>query len=632
MQTQLGSKQNTGIRRNLAIELLDKEKRRQLLHTDKHGLLDILKYIYRPVLKNKKIVAASLGYALTAGVLPVLSVFIVEILVRLLSQSDASPRMLLMAAGIYSLVFFVCTAVSTQLKNRNYSYFMDLRVRYMNKAMEKFMTMDYGLFENPSFLDDAGNWQRSLQSNTSGLEGTYHRIFEMGGTLISALFLGGLLIMVSPLIALVGIVFVIVFYLVQRNITIYKHERREELLRTARRAQKFSGEASDFRYGKDMRLFKMEERFQQAFQPLLQAYEKLYRIFTRRELQLSFIESTALVLIDLVSFLVLASKVYSQSIGISEFVMLLTAVTVFTQTVQQFAQGLAYIKSETLYVGDTIDLIEANLISTGGENHIPGTGPVTIELKDVSFHYPGSDRMVLEHLNLYIPAGEKCALVGVNGAGKTTLVKLITGMYQPTEGQVLINGVDASTIPQEELFSLFGVVFQEVQPLAFTIAENVAASDTGIDRDRVVDCLKQAGLWEKVSSLPKGIDSPMLKVIEDDGVVLSGGENQKLSIARALYRKGTRMMIMDEPTAALDALAEEKIYREFDEILSGKTALFISHRLASTRFCDRIVLLDGGRITQQGTHDQLVKEEGLYQKMFIAQGKYYQNGEGEETA
>ena len=174
--------------------------------------------------------------------------------------------------------------------------------------------------------------------------------------------------------------------------------------------------------------------------------------------------------------------------------------------------------------------------------------------------------------------------------------QLVTGLYQPTEGKILINGVDAATLPQEQLFSLFGVVFQEVQPLALTIAENVAATDTDIDREGVIESLKKAGLWEKVYSLPKGIDSPMLKVIEEDGVVLSGGENQKLSIARALYRKGTRMMIMDEPTAALDALAEEKIYREFDEILSGKTALFISHRLASTRFCDRIALLDGAEL------------------------------------
>jgi ABC-type multidrug transport system fused ATPase/permease subunit len=632
MEAQVSNAQTARVRKNLAIDLLDKEVRKQYLHTEKHSLFDILKVMYRPVLKNRKIVAASFGYALTNGVLPLLSVFIVDLLVRLLTQEDATPQRLILAAGVYALVFFLCTSVSSQLKHRNYSYFMDLRIRYMNKAMEQFMIMDYGLFENPSFLDDAGKWSRSLQSNNTGLEGTYHRIFEMGGTFISALLLGALLTLVSPWIALVGVVFVIVFYLVQKNITVYKHDHREELQRTLRRTQHFTEESSDFRYGKDMRLFQMESRFQQAFNPLLSAYEKLYKAFTMRELQLSFLESAALVLVDVVSFLVLVSQAHAGHISTAEFVMLLTAVTLFTQTIQLLAQGLAFVKSETLYFGDTIDFVEADLVSRGGEGQIPGQGPIAIEFRNVSFHYPGSDTMVLENLSFEIHPGEKCALVGVNGAGKTTLVKLITGLYQPTEGEILINGVNAATVPQEQLFSLFGVVFQEVQPLALTIAENIAAADENIDRDRVVESLKKAGLWDKVSGLPKSIDSPMLKVIEDDGVVFSGGENQKLAIARALYRERTRMMIMDEPTAALDALAEERIYRQFDEILSGKTALFISHRLASTRFCDRIILLDGGCIVQQGTHDELVKEEGLYRTMFLTQGKYYQNKAEEVTA
>ena len=617
------------MRKNLAMDLLDKQARKQYLHTEKHGLFDILKAMYRPVLKNGKIVAASIGYAFANGVLPLLSILIVDILVRMLNQQNTSPQQLISTVGIYAVLFFVCSSVSAQLKHRNYSYFMGLRMKALNTAMTQFMVIDYGLFENASFLDDVGNWSRSLQNNNSGLEGTYHKIFEMGGTFVSVLLLGYLLARVSPGIVLAGIIFVVVFYLVQRNITIYQHNRREELQRTQRRAERFTQEASDFRYGKDMRLFKMEARFQQAFKPLIAAYEKLYKAFTLRELQLSFFETAALVLIDIVSFAALITRVYAGNLTISEFVMLLFAVTVFTQTIQLFAQGLAFVKIETLYFGDTIDFIEADLVSTGGEGRVPGEGPISVEFCNVSFRYPGSEVLVLENLNLTIKAGEKCALVGVNGAGKTTLVKLVTGLYQPTEGKILINGVDAATLPQEQLFSLFGVVFQEVQPLALTIAENVAATDTDIDRERVIESLKKAGLWEKVSSLPKGIDSPMLKVIEEDGVVLSGGENQKLSIARALYRKGTRMMIMDEPTAALDALAEEKIYREFDEILSGKTALFISHRLASTRFCDRIALLDGGRIAQQGTHDELIKEEGLYRTMFLTQGKYYQDRDEE---
>ena len=180
------------------------------------------------------------------------------------------------------------------------------------------------------------------------------------------------------------------------------------------------------------------------------------------------------------------------------------------------------------------------------------------------------------------------------------------------------------------MFSLFGVVFQEADPIALTIAETVAASVDNIDRERVEACLKTAGLWQKVESFAKGIDTPLLKIIDEDGAILSGGENQKLMIARALYREGTRMMVMDEPTAALDALAEQKIYQEFDKLLRGRTALFISHRLASTRFCDRILLLDGGHISQAGTHDELIAQEGLYKTLFTTQGKYYQEENDDE--
>ncbi len=187
--------------------------------------------------------------------------------------------------------------------------------------------------------------------------------------------------------------------------------------------------------------------------------------------------------------------------------------------------------------------------------------------------------------------------------------------------------MDAATLQKEKLYSLFGVVFQEVDPVALTIAETVAAGVTDIDRGRVEQSLKTAGLWDKMRSLPKGMDTSLLKIIHEDGAILSGGENQKLMIARALYRPHTRMMVMDEPTAALDALAEQKIYQQFDSLLKGRTALFISHRLASTLFCDRVLLLDGGRIAQHGAHEELLSQPGLYRRLFTTQGKYYQEQE-----
>jgi len=613
-----------GRRKNLAFDLLDKDIRKAYLHPARHRLPGLLKRMYRPVFENGRLVAASLGYALTSGTLPLLSVFVVFYLTHLIEAPQVTVRQVLISAGIYAASFLIGTIVSLQLENRHYAWFMNIRMQVVNRCLAQFMAMDYGMYENAAFLDDAGNWGRSLSGNDVGLEGTYHTVFKLGGTVVSALLLGLLLARINPAILLTGLAFIIIFYFSRAHISDYRHRRREALTQVDRRTAHLASEAADFRFGKDVRLFKMQARFAAAFAPLLKAYDGLYRVFTRREFQCSFIESAALVALDAVSFSVLIGQLLAGSITLPIFVMLLTAVTLFGQTMLQLAEQLAFIKDETLYVGDTFDFMDADLQSSGGEQIIEGSGPIDIVFDDVSFHYPGSERMVLEHVNLTFKAGESYALVGVNGAGKTTLVKLLTGMYQPTAGTIRINGVDAAAVPQAALFRLFSAVFQDVQPLALTIAENIAGTDQNIDRARVESCLRLAGLWDKVASLPKGMDSAMLKVIEDDGIILSGGENQKLSLARALYREDSRFMILDEPTAALDALAEEKIYREFGQLLQGRTALFISHRLASTSFCDRIILLDGGRIAQTGTHQALIRQDGLYRHMFITQGKYYQ--------
>ena len=215
--------------------------------------------------------------------------------------------------------------------------------------------------------------------------------------------------------------------------------------------------------------------------------------------------------------------------------------------------------------------------------------------------------------------------MGINGAGKTTFVKLLTGLFRPDSGRILINGHDINEYKKSELFKMFAAVFQEVNILAFTIAENIACSLEDIDSDRVDEVLKQVGLYDKVQGLDKGVNTMMLKIIDENGTVFSGGESQKLAIARALY-KGGSCVIMDEPTAALDALAEAEIYSEFDALTKGKTAIYISHRLASTKFCDRIALIDGTGLKEYGTHDELMEQGGAYYDMFVTQGKYYQEG------
>lgn len=618
-------------RRNLALELNDPAARRAHLHGDKMPLHKLLWRMYAPVRKRPRVIAASVGYALTNGVLPLLGVLVTWALVGLLSAPDASARHMLLAAGAYGVVFFACAAVSQTLLRRNYTWFTGERLKVLSRCNYKIMSMEYGLYENAAFMDDVETAFWSLSSNNDGLEGAMHKVFEMGGTLVSALLLGALLCWLSPLVALVGVAYVAIAVLVQAHVGAYKHKRREELMRLYRRLSMLREQGADFRAGKDLRLYRMAERFMSVFEPVLKANMRLYRAFTRRELQLSFLESLGLVAVDAVSAIILVQRRMAGAISMADFVMLLSAALVFTRTAQLLAGQLAFVKNETLYVQDTFDFLDAQLNSLDGAADLPGDDPVEVVFEDVSFSYPGTDRQVLEHLSFTLPAGERCALVGLNGAGKTTLVKLLLGLYQPSSGRILINGVDIATLSKERLYSLFGVVFQEVEPVALTIAETVAADVTDINRPRVESSLKTAGLWDKVRSLEKGIDTPLLKIIHEDGAILSGGENQKLMIARALYRPNTRMMVMDEPTAALDALAEQAIYQQFDSLLKGRTALFISHRLASTLFCDRVLLLDGGCIAQHGTHEELINQPGLYRQLFTTQGKYYQQQEEQTT-
>ena len=254
---------------------------------------------------------------------------------------------------------------------------------------------------------------------------------------------------------------------------------------------------------------------------------------------------------------------------------------------------------------------------------IPDTDRYTFEFKDVSFKYEGASDYALRHLNLTLKAGQKLAVVGLNGAGKTTFIKLLLRLYDVTEGTILLNGTDIRKFKRAEYYKLFSPVFQNVEVFAFPLSENVSMKcpdDT--DRTRSEACLIQAGMKEKLDSLPEGVDTQLLKVLYDNGIDLSGGERQKLALARALY-KNAPVIVLDEPTAALDALAEYNLYMNFNEMIGDKSAVYISHRLSSTRFCDSIAMFKAGEMIEYGTHDELLKAGGAYTEMFEIQARYY---------
>lgn len=249
------------------------------------------------------------------------------------------------------------------------------------------------------------------------------------------------------------------------------------------------------------------------------------------------------------------------------------------------------------------------------------------EFKHVWFKYPDSEEYTLKDINLKWRIGEKMALVGKNGCGKSTLVKLLCRLYDPTEGEITLNGIDIRKYKYEEYMELFSVVFQDSKLFSFSLAENVAA-DTEYDAERVTDCVIRAGLGERLDTMENGIETCLYKDFDENGVEISGGEAQKLCLARAIY-KGSPFIVLDEPTAALDPISEYDIYTKFNGIVGTRTAIYISHRLSSCRFCDEITVMDNGRIAERGSHDELLGNGGVYKELWTAQAEYYKDTAGE---
>ena len=268
--------------------------------------------------------------------------------------------------------------------------------------------------------------------------------------------------------------------------------------------------------------------------------------------------------------------------------------------------------------------IEEPFCFAGGKQ-LPKAHSYELRLENVSFCYPKATKNTIDRMNLTVHAGEKLAIVGLNGAGKTTLVKLLCGLLDPTEGRVLLNGQDIRQLDRREYYRLFSAVFQDFSVLSASVAQNISQQAQGYDVEKINRCIEQAGLTEKISQLPQGIETKVGREVYEDGVLFSGGQTQRLMLARALYKDGG-ILLLDEPTAALDPIAENDIYLKYDEMSKGKTSLFISHRLASTRFCDRIIFLENGGICEEGTHEQLLQQGGGYAKLFEIQSRYYKEG------
>ncbi|WP_054252472.1 ABC transporter ATP-binding protein [Neofamilia massiliensis] len=608
------------LKENLAQNLNDEEVVKSYLRANKLSNFDLLKMAYEPFKNNLKIKLSLIIYPFTAGLIPIIEAFIMYYLVGLIEKNTELKTMIFVILA-YALIVFVCSIISNQIERRTYATYMGTRLEYFIKASGPIMEMDYGLGENSLFMAEFSRGFEPFSNNVEGLEGIYHDMYKILANLMSFVIISVIMAKLSPLIFILAIISILIQLAIKSYTNKYRHSHMGELRKVKRKTDTYYKEASDFRFAKDIRVFSFKDKFIEGFKPLVADVVKISRTFIKPEMYLSPVLAVLLVGVEAIAYYFLTGKILSDQITLKNLTLIITSVAIYSQVILSLVMNIAKTRSNLLYVSDGFDMLRADLKSDAGDDKI--TGPMSIEFRNVSFSYPLSDKNVLGNLSFTIREKEKVAIVGVNGAGKSTIVSLILGLYKPTAGDIFINGINANDLDLKERYAAFATVLQNVEPLAVSIAENVAATDENIDRERVIDSLKKAGLAYKLDQLPKGIDTQMTRNIHDDGTLFSGGENQKLAIARALYKKDAKALIMDEPTAALDALAEEKIYRNLDEISKDKTLIFISHRLASTRFCDKIMLLDGGKVTEYGTHDELLKENGLYKEMYESQRKYY---------
>lgn len=592
----------------------------------KYNVLRVIKRMAKHLWKQEPAQFGRVAvYTVLAAVYPFMAVFLPKIAIGILEQGGAgAEKRLVLTMGIYFVVAGVLAMLTKYLMAYISSRNMRVRLLYLADMSKKLMTMDYCHFEDAKFFDEYEKGTNAGNSNYNGIEGLYNKLVELPANFFALM---GMVLMagaLSPvlLIALVMHVFIIMW--TSKLTHDYEYAKKEELSKASRRIKYYKKTTQDFSYGKDIRIFNLRDRIMENYQAEINAYLALFTKIRNKEYLLGFLSLGTLLLSNGLTYGILIYKVL-QGMPVSSFTMYVTMVTTLMAAMITFGKDLAFVWNEGEYVDDFYRFLDAPLVEEGTRTKADVLKKDTLEIvfDHVSFRYPHTEKNVFTDLNFTIHAGERLAIVGVNGAGKSTLVKLMTGLFAPTEGYIYMNGVDITEIKKEELYELCSAVFQEVNILAFSIRENVGCQICDVDDARVQTALDKVGLWKKVEGFEAGLDQMMLKVIDENGTDFSGGERQKLSIARGLY-KDAPMVIMDEPTAALDALAEAEIYENFSSLVEGKTAVYISHRLASTRFCDKIALFDADGLEEYGSHEELMEKKGKYYDMFVVQGKYYQ--------
>ncbi|MFI3325869.1 MAG: ABC transporter ATP-binding protein [Clostridia bacterium] len=543
-------------------------------------------------------------------------------------ENEASVTELLMSIVIFVSILIICNGLVGYYNSCSTLGRTDVRMKLQNLVNHKFDTTSLPNVENEKFQ---GKYKRCVYAtinNYSDTEYIWTAITDLSVGVISFIIYLAMLTNVSFYMVTITCVLSLIGYVFSHKINEWGYRHRDEKEKINKEYYYAYDRSVEDELSKDIRIFGLKNW-------LNEIYYKAHNLnldFSRKRESIyiwaNILDLILVILKNFIAYFYLITLILNNQLTVSEFLLYFSAVTAFnsilTNTLDKFSQ-MHKLSLEISVVREFLEFPEPFKFEEGKSIEPIQNKDYTIELKNVSFKYDETADFTLKNINLTLKSGEKLAVVGLNGAGKTTLIKLICGFYDPTQGEVLLNGTNIKEFDRRDYYKHFSAVFQDFSILDVTLTENISQTGKAINYNKIAECLEKAGLTEKVNSLPNKYETHLGRSVYEDGVEFSGGETQRLMLARALY-KNAPIIILDEPTAALDPLAESDMYQKYNSMTKGKSSIYISHRLASTRFCDRIILLDGAKIAEVGTHDDLIAQNGIYKNLFDVQKKYYQEG------
>lgn len=593
------------------------------METKKHSIVSNIIFAFRPVVRGKpKYILNIVLWAILSVALPLMASAISSLIVGMLGNQMSLPVIIAAIMGVFA-VYGAVNWLYTYYDTSNGMNYIDMRISYhMSEVHRKNVETSLELFESNGGRQMSEKAMMCVSSNQIGLEGAMRSVATFGanvlGLVLYAAIVGGLHIKILLLLLFLCVISTFVSGLATKT-----YEKIKDDLAKEERVQQYINRiVDDVPGGKDIRVFGLSGWLIGKYDAAIRKYKKLVFSYGTMNYLGDMTEVVLTGIRNLVCYLYLISLL-KNGMSVAEFVFYLGIISGFAEWFTKISKMVVEIRRDSLQIDELRTYLE---LENGqkDEGKVPENDFADIEIvfDHVFFQYQGAKTPVLKDISFSMKAGEHLALVGLNGAGKSTLVKLTAGLYLPTAGTVYVNGIDTRDLNCLQFQNHVAAIFQNPFVFSYTIGENIAM-DESVEEEKAWEVLQKAGLYEKIRSLKDGLHTYLGKDVMEDGISLSGGETQKLLLARALYRD-PGLMLLDEPTAALDAIAENEIYQSYSETLKNRTALFISHRLASTRFCDRIIMLDEGEICEEGTHEELMQREGTYAELFHVQSKYYQ--------